>query len=452
MRVPAGVIAGLFAASYSLFGLLRHWHFGSSAYDLGIFDQVVWHLSRFEAPSSSIRGVSNIFGDHFHPVIALWTPLYWLFPAAETLIVAQAILLAVSIIPVYLFARDRLNDRAALGIAIAYGLFWGMQRTMEFDVHELAFAPLVIASAVLAMDRGRWHLFWIAAAALVLVKEDQIALLGGFALYLWFRGERRRAAWLAVASVVLFAVVIGFIVPALNDAGVYEYTDGAGALLRAPWRIPAMLVTPAAKLRTLFMWFAPFLFLPLASPLTLVALPLLLERLLSPSAFHWGTIFHYSAPLAPLLAMAAADGLARLDLTPKRAGYAAAVVVLLCSILPGGLPLWRLLSPAQYRAPLVTLTAPAVLSLIPGDAVVVAQAAIVPHLSERPRIYMLDDHAPAADYVVMHDALSPWPMPGVEALRRLVQERETRGYAVVAARDGWTLLRRQPNGGSGASR
>ena len=50
-------ICGTFALAYALYGLFRHWHFGSSAYDLGIFDQAVWHLSRFEAPASTISGL-----------------------------------------------------------------------------------------------------------------------------------------------------------------------------------------------------------------------------------------------------------------------------------------------------------------------------------------------------------------------------------------------------------
>ena len=64
-----------FACIYALIGILNHRHFGSSL-DLGIFDQAVWHLSRFERPFSSVKGYS-IFGDHFHPIIALFVPFYW---------------------------------------------------------------------------------------------------------------------------------------------------------------------------------------------------------------------------------------------------------------------------------------------------------------------------------------------------------------------------------------
>jgi uncharacterized membrane protein len=114
------VLAVACAAVYALIGLFRHWRFESSAFDLGIFDQVVWRLSRFETPASSIRGLSNIFGDHFHPIIALFAPLYWIAPAPETLIAAQAVVLGLSVVPVHLYLQDRLPAGPATALSVSY--------------------------------------------------------------------------------------------------------------------------------------------------------------------------------------------------------------------------------------------------------------------------------------------------------------------------------------------
>ena len=451
---PAVAIAAAFAAAYSVYGLFRHWHFGSSAFDLGIFDQAVWHMSRFEAPASTISGFSNILGDHFYPVIALFVPLYWLLPRPETLVVAQAILLAASLVPVFLFARDRLPRGPALALTVAYGLFWGMQETMAFDVHEMAFAPLAVACAVLALDRRRWTMFWIAAAALVLIKEDLIPFLTGAGVYLVLNGEVRRGVALTVASLIAFAVVVGLVVPSFNDAGVYNHASSYGELLGRPWLIPAAMVTPAAKLETAFMWLAPFLFMSLWSPLVILAAPIAAERLLSSSPTHWATIFHYSAPLAPILAMSAADGLGRLTrrITATQSVTAGrrfvtgivATVVLLCAILPGGLPLWRLFRAAHYLDTASDQEGRLVVAMIPDDATVVAQAAIVPHLSQRPVIHMLDGSAPDADYVIAAEGLSPWPANLFGELQMLLENRRMRGYTVFFERNGWIVLRRSP--------
>jgi uncharacterized membrane protein len=446
------ILTGVFAASYILYGLFRHWRFESSAYDLGIFDQVIWLLSRLEAPASSITSHPNIFGDHFHPIITLWVPLYWVAPAPETLIIAQALLLAASIVPVLLFARDRLPRGVAYAIAISYGLFWGLQSAMAFDVHEVAFAPLIIASAILAMDRRRWPAFWICMAVLIVTKEDLIPLVGGFGLCLLVRRDWRRGAIAIAISVASFAVVLGALMPHFNGSG-YAYASAFGSVLQQPWQLPVVLVTPISKLRTVFLWFAPFVFVPLASPLAWLLPPLAVERLLSENPNHWGAAFHYSLPLAPILAMSAADGLARVgrllasrrsELAASRAVIGVAIAsVILCALLPGQQPLWRIITPDHYREAPTRAAGVAALAVIPRDASVVAQSPIVPHLSHRRDIFMLDSSAPEAAYVIYSSALDPWPHATAEELASVVDQRFGRGYSVLFEREGWAVLKRE---------
>ena len=448
------VVVTAFTVAYALYGLVRHWQFGSSAYDLGIFDQAVWHMSRFEAPASTIRGFTNLMGDHFFPIIALFAPLYWIAPGPEALIVAQAALVAASIVPVFLFMRDRLPGAIAMTLAVAYGLFWGLQRTIAFDVHEAAFAPLAVATAILAMDRRHWPLFWVAAVAMVLIKEDMIPLLTGVGVYLMFTGERRTGAMLTVGSITLFVIVIAFVVPFFNnESGTYGYASVYGNLLSEPWRIPTALVTPAIKLRTVLLWFAPFLFFSFASPLALLAIPLAAERFLSSTPTHWTTLFHYSAPIAPIIAMSAADGLARLRpyLNSRAMTTIAAASVVLCAVLPGRLPLWRVFAPEHYAGVGRQATGRAALALIPETASVTAQAAIAPHLSGRRTIFMLDGEARETEYVIAADALSPWPAASVQELRSWVEDRQRRGYTTVFERDGWLVLRRNGPASTGPS-
>jgi uncharacterized membrane protein len=425
-------------------------HFDSSL-DLAIFDQAVWHLSRFEAPASSIKGFASLFSDHFHPIIVTLAPLYWILPSAETLLVAQGLLLGASVVPVFLFLRRRLPWRIASAMSAAYGLFWGLQRAAIFDFHEMAFAPLAIAVAIDAMDRRSWSIFWIACAALALVKEDLIPVVMGLGLYLTVTGERARGAALTIGSIAAFFVVIKLVIPSFGDNTAYNYLVSYGDMMRRPWEIPIHLLTPTAKLRTIFLWLAPFAFLSLRSPLVLLIVPLALERFLSSNAAYWGTSFHYSAPMAPILAMSAGDGLARLTTSLSSStgrtrllrGFAAACVVL-SSLLPGRQMHWRLFSPGPYKAVPFEATARQVLALIPADASVVAQTALLPHLSQRREIFILETGAPDAEYVVSSTHVSPWPLNSLDEVTVLTEERRRRGYTAVFEEDGWLLLRRAP--------
>jgi len=448
-RVWVAVIVCAFAVAYALTAVLKHWHFDTS-YDLAIYDQAIWHLSRLEAPASSIRGVSNLLGDHFHPVIAALVPLVRVAPAAETLLVAQAVLLALSIVPVFLYARSRLPLGAARAMSIAYGLFWGLQQTATSDFHEAAFAPLAMALLLLATERRAGLWFWAAVAAVMAVKEDLLPVLAFLGGLLLVRGERRRGTALLIGGLVAFLLVVLLVIPALSDRGQYGYSDTFSDALHAPWHIPMLLVTPPIKLLTALLWVAPFALLPLASPLGLLLIPFAPERFLSASPNHWGSLFHYSAPLAPIAAFAAVDGLARVSARISDAGRRrraiatlAGICLVFSAILPGHQPLWRLFSAPLYRFGPIERAAPAALGVIPANATVVAQTCVAPHLSHRSSLFRLDSDAPDADYVIAVRNRSPWPLSSDQEIQKLLAQRFEHGYMVAFAKDGWLVLRRR---------
>jgi hypothetical protein len=73
---------------------------------------------------------------------------------------------------------------------------------------------------------------------------------------------------------------------------------------------------------------------------------------------------------------------------------------------------------------------------------VVAQAAILPHLSQRELAYVLREGAPDADFVIAAMRLSPWPAADDAAIQALLDDRLARGYRVLLRQDGWTVLAR----------
>jgi uncharacterized membrane protein len=443
-------------ALYSLPGLLAHWSFASN-YDLAIFTQALWHLARLETPASTVRGLSNVLGDHFSPIIALLVPVFSLAPAPETLIVAQAVLFAASAWPVWAFLRRRLPPSPALGLTAAYVLFFGLQRAAAFDFHEVAFAPLFVACLLLAVDADRVRRVWLAAACLALVKEDLLPFAAAVGVMLVVRGRRKceprlvhHGAALAAASLAAFVLLVVVVVPALNDDAVFAHAARYATLRQRPWLAPVLLAVPPVKLVTVVTWLAPFAFLPLASPLTWLLAPFAAIRFLSDWPLHWGDAFHYSAPLAPILAMAAGDGLSRVAARARSesarrrllAGLPAAAVVI-SLVVPGHQPFFRLFRPGALAASTFTEAGGRALATIPPDASVAAQTALTPHLAQRRLIFRLDEKAPEAEYIVAARGLSPWPMASEAAVQALVAARRQAGYKVVFEEQGWTVLRRQ---------
>lgn len=105
---------------------------------------------------------------------------------------------------------------------------------------------------------------------------------------------------------------------------------------------------------------------------------------------------------------------------------------------------------AGFEMPLVTAheqLAEGFFSSIPPGAAVSAQSRLVPHLSQRERIYMFP-RVEDAEYVFIDVTEDSWPIhpnDQWDLYQSLVNEE---GFGVVAAEDGYILLRRGHSGGS----
>jgi uncharacterized membrane protein len=219
--VPWLIALGVFAA-YTTLSVFRLWQLDPASWDLGIFTEYVKQYAHLQAPIVDIKGAGfNLLGDHFHPIVALIAPIFRLVPTPVTLLVAQAALVAVSVIPVSRAAAARLGTGAGRAIGAAYGLSWGLQQLVENDFHEIAFAVPLLACSLSALICGRRRAAALWALPLVFVKEDQgltVAAIGVIMILL-----ARRAARTAGSTAGNTAG---------HDAGTYAAgagTDGAGA-------------------------------------------------------------------------------------------------------------------------------------------------------------------------------------------------------------------------------
>jgi hypothetical protein len=117
------------------------------------------------------------------------------------------------------------------------------------------------------------------------------------------------------------------------------------------------------------------------------------------------------------------------------------VSVVLSIIVPGRQPILRLFRAGHYEIEAGRGAAAKALATIPADASVVAQASLLPHLSQRERIFVLNAQAPDAAYVIASMNQSPWPTSGRDEVVRLIEERRARGYVTIFDEAGWIVLK-----------
>ena len=227
LRHPLTFLVPAAFAVYAVYAVSRYRQYLPAGYDLGIFDQAVRAYSRFRAPLVPLKGVGfDVLGDHFHPIIALLAPLYWIWDDPRVLLVAQAALIAVSAIPVWRFARRRWSGTVSTALAVGYVLGWPLQGMGDFDFHEIAFAVPLLAGLLDALDRRRDAELFVAGGLLLLVREDMGAVLLVVGL---IRVFQRRPRWpgvvLAAVGALAFVVVVEVVIPAFAGGTGYQYWE-----------------------------------------------------------------------------------------------------------------------------------------------------------------------------------------------------------------------------------
>jgi uncharacterized membrane protein len=459
-----GAIA-LYMIVFIRWALLAHYGFETYGFDLAIFDQGIWLLSRFEEPFVTVLGL-NLFGDHTSFLLLLLVPFYWLVPSASILLSAQAIALGAAAFPAFLIAREKLrNEIAASLVAIAYLFHPAVGLTNLENFHPDSFEVPLVMGAIYFMLKERWRFYWICIVGALLVKEDVPLLTFMLGLYIALKHDRRVGISTSVLSVGLFALNVYVILPAFNDIGTLDAWrlptqrfGGFGGLVKTallrPWEIMGAALGPD---RPFYLWqlLIPFLLLPLAAPLVfIIAIGPLLSNLLSTFWYQYNIAYHYTTLIIPVLVTATAFAISRFR--SERARVILSMMVLISAIISGWLwgPIGRrgktVGDPSSSRSAAIR----SAIEVVPVDASVSAIHYAVPHLTYREDIYEFPnpwraqnwadgsrdgERLPVADeieYVVIPNEMEP-------DLERIVDDLQSSDYSTIHHERGFTVLRKE---------
>jgi len=408
----------VFVATFVAATWTGHQHFATYGFDLGIYDQATWLLSRGRGPLVTIRGL-DLFAQHAAYIMALIAPLYRLWADPRLLLLLQGLFLALPAVVVYRLGTRHLGHPAAgLAVAVAYLAYPGVQWAISWQFH-----PETIAAGLLALG--------------ALFGEEVWLIVAGFGLLLVAGGRRSRGwrtagaglAWFLVATYVLMPLHAGRATRLFEtDYGIAG--TGPGALLGSlPTMAGHALQTGLANdgLFYLLLVFLPLAGLPLLSPRWLlpVAPPLLLN-LAAVQPEHHQLRFHYLATAAPLLAAGAVAGLTAV----KRARRPLLAPLLMLLVVLAGFTSWRY-GPAPYaRDPVAVPVGPVdqarrqAVALVADGAPVSAQYNLVPHLAHRAEVYEFPNPFRAVNWGLGGDQ---HPQAALERLRFVVVQRDLLG-------------------------
>lgn len=472
-RFGIWVLIAVFAFTYAAWSVNRHNRFQTDAVDLAIFDQPLWRYSRFESPLSTIKFNTypgeNILGDHFHPIIIPLAFLYRIWDDVRILLIAQDFLAVLSVIPIYLLARKRVNTLFALSLSFAYLAFIGFQTAIDYDFHEVTAGVGVVSWALLFLDEGKMGLFYLFMLLSFLVKEDVPLIFTGLGLVLLLKYRKYKHGMFTVAiTLFYYFLLVKYIIPFFkHDRFAYEELDPVigkttGDLFVKSLTDPLLVIRtfflPPVKFKTMLNLIGSFALLPFAAPLTLLPiLPNFMSRFLTGLGQRWLIRYQYNIILTPIFAFGATYGIITLQKLLKRIGassWSERVIVLFSFLLVlapvvqtfrTNAPFMRILNPDSYKNEPRFALEYKLLDQIPNDPTVsvMAQSTFVPHLSHRFEIYRFEDWVVKArqpEYILMSADEGSDPPYGREVLLEKIKGlSQSPGYEVLYY-DGVRLL------------
>jgi len=441
---------------YLLISVLKHLQFNSTGFDLVIFDQAVRGYSNFTEPASSFRGFTNLLGDHFHPILALLAPLYWVFDSPISLLVAQAALVVISAIPVYLFSKKRLGLIASNLITTAYLFSPLLIRLVYFDFHEIAFAIPLIAWSIYLIDIKRFKWFMFCVILLLLTKENLSITVVFLGLYLLLKREWVWGIATAGIGIIWFFLATKVLIPFFagpNKGFNYWTYDSLGkdmptaivAIITEPHTFLAILANPFIKVVTFVKTFGTFLGLSFLSPIVILVIPTLLERFLSSNENYWQFNYHYGAILAPIIAMAAVDGISRLKRINFVSRYYSYITILLGIVFAAislviflVTPMNFILKPSSYVFSNDTKAGHEIINQLPQGLHVCTTNRIAPHLGEH-QLTLIGFYEQEVDVSECTHALLSSNLDQSSILERDVFNLRNSGFVISSQNESWTL-------------
>jgi uncharacterized membrane protein len=432
-QIVLGLIVGAFVIVFVLQIWGLHQHFATYGFDLGIYDQGTWLLSRLHSPFVTVRGL-NLLGEHASYILLLVAPLYRLWDDPRLLLLLQALALAVPAVVIFrLGARHLGNPAAGLAVAVAYLAYPAMQWALTWQFHPETLAAAFLALAALDADERRHRRMAVWLGLALLCREDVGLVVAGFGGLLMLTGRRDVGRRVLVAGLAWWVLATFLFIPWANgrQTNLFELNYGIKGVgpIRLLQALPSMIGRALLEalsnegLSYLLLILVPLLGLPLLAPWALLPVaPVLFLNLAAIPAEQHQIRYQYLATAAPFLAIATIAGL-RVLADRRRALLAPALIALV--VVAIGMD--QRYGPARWsKDPVVGAASAAdaqrrqALALIPADAPVSAQFNLVPHLTHRTRVYEFPNPFRAANWGLDGDA---HPARDQQELRYVIVDR-----------------------------
>lgn len=434
---------GVWFTFLTALSLVRYENYGSSYYDAGFYDHIIWKISQ-----GDWGALTRTY--HVEPVLYPLAAMYRVIADVRLLFVVQGFALGVTGIGLHRIASRHWKSASAGFLFTVIYLFSPYLGAISLDFHPLA---LSIPFLVFAFDAAELKHYRTASVLLLLAlfcKEDVGLAVSSFGIYFYLRSRWRTGLWWGIGG-VLWMLVALFLVLNNPHSNRYDW------LLKGNFQeILASLIELAPyRLSLLGILFIPWLFMPFLRPdvLAIGLLPLL-AHLLSGHLPQLTVAYHYPANYAPFLIIAGILGsrvfwesLGRRETSHCRAIRLSRVVSVAALSLSTAVTFWLttpLYSPDLINASSAKQGLELAKEYIAPNACLVTTSNIAIHYTHRTQIFLIGHEHPTCS-LALFDLTRPhflgFPDTQMHIPLEAACEYFAQGYAPIFYQEGALLLR-----------
>lgn len=442
---------GLLLLAVSIFTwikLSQHYTFRTGTFDLSMYDYALSNTLKGKFMYTPWLGRSY-FSEHFAPILLLLLPFYWVYDRATTLVIVQALVTVLAVIPLYKLAIAKLaRPLAACCIVLVYLNYRYVVHGFMFDFHMEIFEPLWVFCVFVFLSRNASVPYFCTLVLALMCKEDM-------PIYMFFLGAYacvREMKWkLGIPTMLLsllwallaWKVVIPMSYP--DGARTSHFLERWGQYGQTYAQIFWNLLTHPADLfgghflNRLKGLLSRLGYLPLADPLALgLALPPLLLNTTSSLDLQKNLQLHYALPVIPFVFIALVSGINNLcKLFPRKSHLLMNILCLYLLAANVALLTAYPITPHDRKGHQL-------IAALPEKTTISAQTTIIPHLPKTQQIYLLPDNQ-ASEYVFFDTQRFKWPMSAEEYDKTLQNMLQHPHYALITKEEGFYLFKKTSN-------
>ncbi len=328
---------GVYTGIVGNWAVNRFQSYQATLWDLGIMGQTIWNTAQGRILHESVNlgfSVSRLQVAHWELIYLPLAVIYRIFPSLPLLLWLQTLILACGVIPIYLFARRKLqSETASLLVAMAYLFYPALHGANMFDLHGLTLATPFLLFTFLYLTEEKFSAAIAFAIISLFCREDVALVIFMLGWYAWLgRNQPQMGAVLVIISTLWMLAFASRShlwptqeIPAIAGSAAAAAKSGENEITQI---LSAIVRSQGAALTRLFrfenMVYGAKLLLPVAgfslfapSILLIAGLNGLLN-LLSPWNFMRRIEYHYSAAIIPFIFLAAIQGMANIITYARR--------------------------------------------------------------------------------------------------------------------------------------